>query len=80
MNNSITEDFKTWENYPNGSCELFGEHGKPLAKFDGEIRPINGYLYVYQSNKCYNIIINDGQFDLYEHVGAFPVIIRKTAE
>lgn len=78
--NSITEDFKTWQNNSDGSCELFGELGKPLAKFEGKIEGRTGYLYVVQNNNYYDILINDGTFDLQEHVGLFPVLIRKKNE
>lgn len=80
MNNSITEDFKTWKNYPNGSCELFGELGKPLVKFDGEIIAIGGYLYVYENEWLHDISLNEGEFVLEKHTGKFPMLIRKKVE
>ena len=74
--NSITQDFKTWENYTDGSCELFNEIGESLAKFDGTIEPIGGYLYVYKDKKPYDILLNGEKIVLEDHHGGFPVLTR----
>ena len=77
---SIAEDFKTWENNSDGSCELFDELGKSLAKFHGEFTEIGGYLYVYQNNKFYDVVFNNDKLDLQVHTGLFPTLIRKKIE
>lgn len=74
--NSITEDFKIWRNNSDGSCEFLNETGKSLAKFEGTIEPIGGYLYVYKGRIPYDIILDDGKLVLNEHQGSFPVLTR----
>ena len=76
INYSIKADFKSWENYPDKSCELFDMVGHSLAKFFGEIYSIGGYLYVYQQTSFYDIVIDNNEYRLVKHESSsFPVLI-----
>ena len=71
---SITAIFKHFENYRDGTCELFDKDGNLIGKFSGGIYDIGGYLYVLQNGYLYDIVLHEnGEYTLVKHEGSFPL-------
>jgi hypothetical protein len=73
MSESISSVGKQYKNLPNRKCQLLDNNGIVIAEFEGEVQEIYCRLFVVKECKMYDIVNEDENWILQEHLGEIPI-------